>query len=153
MKQLKELLTGLAVAAALAGLTDTSRAVDYYATNSQSLQNALTQAAQDGANDNIYLAAGANSTTNFYTGNFNFNTAQNYNLTIQGAPGTTTTQIILTGTGTDLNLANTGVGNFTVRGITFLTGALSIGGGSTSTVLVDTCLFLSGGNLIFPDNM
>jgi hypothetical protein len=111
MKQLKQSLTSLAAAAALAGLTTPSRAVDYYATNSQSLQNALTFASADGANDNIYLLPGANSPTNFFTGNFNFNTAQNYNLTVQGAPGTTNTQIIIDGggTGRGLNLTNSSI--------------------------------------------
>jgi len=143
MKQLKRILTGLAAAAALAGLTNNVYAVDFHVATAQDLQNALTSSAADGADDNIYLAAG------YYTGNFNFNSAENYSLTIQGEPGTTNTAITIdgAGTGTDLNLANTGVGNFTVRGITFVAGALSIGGGSASTVLVDTCRLLNGGNL------
>jgi len=146
----------LATLLALASLSNTSLAVDYHATNYQSLQNDLTLAAADGANDNIYLAAGPNSTTNFYTGNFNYSTAQNYSLTIQGEPGTSNTQIVIDGggLGRDMNLANTGTGNFTVRSLTFLRntgngnyGSLRIAGGTGSTLLVDTCNFITGGGV------
>ena len=57
------------------------------------------------------------------------------------------------GTGRDMNLANTGSGNFTVQGITFLRncgstslGALRIAAGGASTVLVQNCQFLSPAN-------
>ena len=118
-------------------------------TTAQELQNALTLAAANGADDNIYLAAG------YYTGNFNFNSAENRALLLQGEAGTTNTQISIDGAGTgrDMNLANTGTGNFTVRGITFLRncgsttiGALRIAGGTGSTLLVDSCRFLSPTN-------
>ncbi len=126
--------------------TLTSHAVDFHVTSAQELQTALTLAAANGANNNIYLAAG------YYTGNFNFNSAQNMPLIIQGEPGTTNTQITIDGAGTgrDLNLVNTGTGNFTVRGITFLRntgnsdyGTLRVAGGPTSSILVDTCRFIT----------
>ena len=126
-----------------------TRAVDFHVTTAQELQNALTLAAANGADDNIYLAAG------YYTGNFNFNSAENRALLLQGETGTTNTQISIDGAGTgrDMNLANTGTGNFTVRGITFLRncgdgakGALRIAGGTGSTLLVDSCRFLSPTN-------
>ena len=132
------------------GMTNTSRAVDYHVATAQDLQNALTSSAADGADDYIYLAAG------YYTGNFNFNSAENYSLTIQGEPGTTNTAITIDGaaTGRDMNLANTGTGNFTVRGITFMRNcgnssfaALRIAGGTGSALLADTCRFLSPTNL------
>ena len=135
-------------AATLLGLAPT-RAVDYHVTTAQELQNALTSAAANGADDNIYLAAG------YYTGNFNFNSTENRSLVLQGEAGTTNTAISIDGAGTgrDMNLASTGTGNFTVRGITFLRncgsasiGALRIAGGTGSMLLVDTCRFL------FPTN-
>ena len=136
-------------AAILLGLPQV-QAVDYHVTTAQELQNALTLAAANGADDNIYLAPCTN-----YTGNFNFNSTENRSLVIQGEPGTTNTQISIDGAGTgrDMNLANTGTGNFTVRGITFLRncgstsiGALRIAGGTGSTLLVDSCRFLSPTN-------
>lgn len=115
-------------------------------TTAQELQNALTLAAANGADDNIYLAAG------YYTGNFNFNSAENRSLLLQGEPGTTNTQITIDGAGTgrDMNLANSGTGNFTVRGITFMRncgnasiGSLRIAGAATTEITVDSCRFLS----------
>ena len=141
---LATLITTLAV-----GLAQRGAAVDFHVTTAQELQNALTLAAANGADDNIYLAAG------YYTGNFNFNSAENRNLLVQGEPGTTNTAITIDGaaTGRDMNLANSGTGNFTVRGLTFLRncgtpgiGSLRIAGGTGSTLLVDTCRFLSPTN-------
>lgn len=45
------------------------RAVDFHVATAQDLQNALTLAAANGSDNNLYLAAG------YYTGNFNFNSA------------------------------------------------------------------------------
>ncbi len=134
---------------ALAGLALNSPAVDFHVTTAQELQNALTLAAANGADDTIYLAAG------YYTGNFNFNSSENRSLVLQGAPGTTNTQITIdpAGTGRGINLANTGTGNFTVKGMTFLRNcanadlaALRITGGTVSTLLVDSCRFLMPSN-------
>jgi len=121
-------------------------AVDFHVTTAQELQNALTFAAANGADDNIYLAAG------YYTGNFNFNSTENRSLVLQGEVGTTNTQVTIDGAGTgrDMNLANSGTGNFTVRGITFMRncgdasfGALRIAAGAGSALFVDSCRFLS----------
>jgi hypothetical protein len=142
-------LAGLGLAALLT-LPGAARAVDFHVTTAQELQNALTLAAANGADDAIYLAAG------YYTGNFNFNSAENRSLVLQGEPGTTNTDITIDGAGTgrDMNLANSGTGNFTVRGLTFLRncgssgiGALRVAGGTGSTLLVDTCRFLSPTNM------
>ena len=46
-----------------------ARAVDYHVATVQDLQNALTLAANDGADNNIYVTNG------YYTGNFNYNSA------------------------------------------------------------------------------
>ena len=131
-------------AAILLGLPQV-QAVGYHVTTAQELQNALTDAAANGADDIIYLAAG------YYTGNFNFNSAENRSLLIQGEDGTTNTQITIDGAGTgrDMNLANSGAGNFTVRGLTFLrncgdqqNGALRVAGAGSSTIWVESCRFL-----------
>jgi hypothetical protein len=123
--------------------------VDFHVTTAQELQNALTLAAANGADDTISLGAG------YYTGNFNFTSTENRSLVLQGEPGTTNTDITIDGAGTgrDMNLANTGTGNFTVKGITFLrdcgdvaNAALRIVGGNTSTVLVESCRFLTPTN-------
>ena len=45
------------------------RAVDYHVATAQDLQNALTLAAANGANNNIYLTNG------YYIGNFNYNSS------------------------------------------------------------------------------
>ena len=78
-------------AATLLGLAPT-RAVDFHVTTAQELQNALTLAAANGADDNIYLAPH----TNYYTGNFNFNSPENRSLVVQGEPGSTNTLITIT---------------------------------------------------------
>lgn len=127
-----------------------ARAVDFHVATAQDLQNALTTAAANGAANNIWLASG------YYTGNFNFNSAGGYNLLIANEPNVTNnSQITIDGAGTgrDMSLANTGNGNFTVQGITFLRncgnagiGALRIAGGGVSTILVQNCQFLSPTN-------
>ena len=147
---LKQLACRVAAGMALlAGAALNTYGVDYHVATAQDLQNALTSSAADGADDYIYLAAG------YYTGNFNFNSAENYSLTIQGEPGTTNTAITIDGaaTGRDVNLANTGTGNFTIRGVTFLRntgngsyGSLRIAGGTGSTLLVEACRLLSPTN-------
>ncbi len=68
--------------AALLTLPGAVRAVDFHVTTAQELQNALTLAAANGADDTLYLAAG------YYTGNFNFNSIENRSLVLQGEPRT-----------------------------------------------------------------
>jgi hypothetical protein len=141
----------LAALAGVAMLTATAtHAVDFHVATAQDLQNALTVAANNGADNNIYLTNG------YYIGNFNFNSAGGYNLTIQNEPSVTNNTAIAldgAGLGRDMNLSNTVSGNFTVQGITFLRncgnaniGALRIAGGSASTILVQSCQFLSPTN-------
>ena len=125
-------------------------AVDFHVAASQDLQNALTLAAGNGADNNIFLTNG------YYTGNFLFNSTGGHNLTIANEPAVTnSTQIAIDGGGNGhgMYLANTGTGSFTVQGITFLRncgnsgiGALGIAGGGGSTILVQNCQFLSPAN-------
>ena len=128
--------------------TLTSHAVDFHVTSAQELQTALTLAAANGADDTIYLAAG------YYTGNFNFNSSEAYNVTVQNEPGVASSDIAVKGAGqaTGLNLAASGASSITVRGITFVTDygnndptTLVIGGGGATKVVVDSCRFLGGG--------
>ena len=126
-----------------------ARAVDYHVATAQQLQNALTLAAANGANNNIYITNG------YYTGNFNYNSSAGYNLVITNEPGVTNTQITLDGAGGGraLNITSSGTGAITVAGIIFSRncgstsiGALRIAGGTGSVILVSSCQFLSPTN-------
>lgn len=127
-----------------------ARAVDFHVATAQDLQNALTLAAANGANNNIWLTNG------YYIGNFNFNSSGGYNLLIANEPNVTNnTQITFDGggLGRDMSLANTGTGNIAVQGITFLRncgnssiGALRIAAGGGATIQVQNCQFLSPTN-------
>ena len=144
-------LRGLVVGAvALLGATGV-RAVDFHCVTAQDLQNALTMAAANGANDNIYLTNG------YYSGNFNFNSYGTNNLTVLPELGLTNTGITIDGIGGGraLNISSSGNGNnvFTVQGITFIRncgsstiGALRIGAGPGATIVVSGCQFLSPTN-------
>ena len=134
------LLTALLLAAAPA------RAVDFNVTTAQELQNALTLAAANGADDVIYLTNG------YYIGNFNYNSSEAGSLTLQGEPGTTNTDINIDGAslGRAMNISCSANAAITVRGITFLRncgdpskGALRIDAGGGAAVLVSGCQFLS----------
>ena len=78
-------------------------AAQFPVTDAQGLQNALPLAAVNGQADAITLAAG------YFAGNLNFQSALSGSLTIQGAAGTTNTDITIDGAdgGRDLNLACT----------------------------------------------
>ena len=52
------------------------RAVDFHVATAQDLQNALTLAAANGANNTIYLTNG------YYIGNFNYNSSAGHSLTV-----------------------------------------------------------------------
>jgi hypothetical protein len=126
-----------------------ARAVDYHVNTAQALQNALTLAASDGANNTIWITNG------YYTGNFNYNSSGGLNLTVTNEPGVANTQITLDGAGLGraLSIANSGTGAITVSGITFSRncgstsiGALRIAAGSGATILVNGCQFLSPAN-------
>lgn len=138
-------LFSLTMALAL-GLAPRSLAVDFHVATAQELQNALTLAAANGADDNIYLTNG------YYTGNFNFNSSEARNLTLQAEPGVTSDQITIDGAGggRSMNLSSSAADNsITVRGLTFLrncgspaNAGLRIAGGANCIVLVDGCRFI-----------
>lgn len=125
------------------------QAVDFHVATAQALQNALTLAAANGANNNIWLTNG------YYTGNFSYNSSANYSLTVQPEAGVTNTQIAIDGAGGGgaLNLNCSGSsGNVSVSGITFVrncgsssdsVGALRIAAPSGGTITVDGCRFLT----------
>ena len=124
-------------------------AVDYHVSTAQALQNALTLAASDGANNNIYVTNG------YYIGNFNYNSSGGYNLVVTNELGVANTQITLDGAGGGraLSITSSGTSAITVAGITFsrncgstTIGALRIAGGGGSVILVNSCQFLSPTN-------
>ncbi len=122
-----------------------AQADNFHVANGQALQNALTTAAANGADDVIYLAAG------YYGGNFNFNSAEARSLTLQGEPGTTNTQITVDGTGTgiSLSLSCSSDANFTIQGITFVRNGntgLHVATGTGAAVLVLDSRFLPPAN-------
>lgn len=145
-------LAGLALPGLLGALT--ARADVFSVTNAQQLQNALTLAANNGADDEIHLYPG------YYVGNFNFNSSEARSLTVMAAPGYTSADVALDAGGVQraLNLTSTAATNaITVRNLTFLrnngsttTGALRIAGGNNSLIVVHDCRFLTpaGGNAI-----
>ena len=66
---------------------------EFHVSTAQQLQNALTVAASNGADDNIYLTNG------YYQGNFNFKSTEPNNLTLSPEPGLTNTDITIDGGG------------------------------------------------------
>ncbi len=101
--------------AAVMGIAGAARAAEFHVTTAQELQNALTTAAANGEGDTVYVAAG------YYTGNFNFNSAEAQTLTIQAEGGVANTEITVDGAGTgrSMNLTASAAANLTVRGLTF----------------------------------
>lgn len=97
------------------GCAAAARAAEFHVTTAQELQNALTAAAANGEGDTVYVAAG------YYTGNFNFNSAEAYDLTVQAESGVANHEITVDGAGTgrSMNLTATAAANLTVRGLTF----------------------------------
>ena len=84
-----------------------ARAVDFHVATAQDLQNALTLAANNGADDIIYLTNG------YYIGNFNFNSAEARNLSLLAETNVANTQITLDGAGGGraLNLSSSASAN------------------------------------------
>ena len=150
MKPMKLIQARLCLAAAGLVLCQLPlRAVDFHVATAQDLQNALTLAAANGADDNIYLTNG------YYVGNFNFNSTEARNITLLPEPGLTNTGITIDGAGTgrSMNLSCSADANLTVRGLTFLrncgsasNAGLRVGTGGGGTVLVDGCRFISPTN-------
>ncbi|MFC1956407.1 choice-of-anchor Q domain-containing protein [Chloroflexota bacterium] len=113
----------LAFSLALTGTLSLSQpvyAADIHVTTAAELQNALDQAATNGTDDTIYLAAGT------YVGNFKYADAEDWSLTIQGELGTTAQDVVLDGsdTGTVLELDGFPSGIvYAIRGITLRNGS------------------------------
>jgi len=146
--------------AALAGAVilgaTAAQAVDFHVGTAQDLQSALTLAAGNGANNNIWLGNATNA--GYYAGSFSYNSSSGMSLVIQPEAGLTNTQITIDpgggGRGLSLTTSNalTG-GSVSVSGITFLrntgsstAGALRIAATSSGAILVDGCRFLSPTN-------
>jgi hypothetical protein len=133
-------LAGVALLAAVA-----ARATDFHVATAQDLQNALTAAAGNGADNTIWLTNG------YYTGNFSYNSSATYSLTVWPEVGSTNVAIDGAGGGRGLNIACTGAsGNVTVSNLTFIRncanyqiGALRIAASSGGMAIVDGCRFLS----------
>ena len=134
----------------MAELTCASRAVDFHVATAQDLQNALTVAAANGANNNIWLTNG------YYVGTFNYNNTASYSLAIMAETNLNNSSVTIDGGGggRDMNLTCSGSsGNMTVSNITFIRncgnyqiGALRIAASSGGAIVVDSCRFLSTTN-------
>lgn len=124
-----------------------ARAVDFHCATAQDFQNALTAAAGDGANNNIYLTNG------YYTGNFSYNSSSTYNLNISSEPNLVNTNATIDGGagGRGLNITCSGAsGNVTVSNLTFVRncgsssiGVLRIAASGGGTTLVTGSRFLA----------
>jgi len=135
------------VLAALTGLANSSRAVDFHVATAQDLQNALTVAAANGANNNIWLTNG------YYTGTFNYNSTASYSLALLAETNLNNAQVTIDGAagGRDMNLTCSGSsGNMTVSNLTFVRncgiyqiGALRLAAASGGNITVSGCRFLS----------
>ena len=136
-------LAGVAMLAVIA-----ARAADFHVATAQDLQNALTAAGGNGANNNIWLTNG------YYTGTFSYNSSATYSLTVWTEPNATNVAIDGAAGGRGLNITCTGAsGNVTVSNITFVRncgnyqiGALRIAASGGGTTIVDDCRFLSATN-------
>jgi hypothetical protein len=135
----------------LGGTSGHLLAVDFHVTTAQELQNALTLAAANGAHDTIFLTNG------YYVGNFNFNSAETNNLTLQAEPGVTNTGVTIDGAGVgrSMNLSCSTNAALTVRGLTFLrncgaagNAALRIATGKGADVVMEDCRFISPTNTL-----
>ncbi len=137
-------------ALALAVAYEQARAVDFHVATAQDLQNALTLAAGNSADNNIYLAAG------YYEGNFNYNSSEANNLTLLPEPGITNTDITIDGAGvtSGLCISSSAVSNtITIQDISFAINcgnvntsaeisALWVAAGSQAAISVSGCDFL-----------
>jgi Right handed beta helix region len=139
-------LAALACVATLS--TVAARAVDYHVATAQDLQNYLTLAAGNGANNNIWLTNG------YYSGTFSYSSTANFSLNIMSETNLNNTQVTIDGGGggVDLNINCSGAtsGNVTVSNITFMrncgsstVGALRIAGSGGATIIATGCRFLS----------
>jgi len=138
----------LAVLAGVALLAVTAaRAVDFHVATPQDLQNALTSAAGNGSDNNIWITNG------YYTGTFNYNSVAGHNLAIQAETNLVNTNVTIDGGGggRDLNITvSAAAGNVIVSNLTFIRncgsstiGALRIAGSTGGSNIVDSCRFLA----------
>jgi hypothetical protein len=134
------------LAAVAISLQATAQVVSVHVSTAQELQNALTSAAANGADDVIYLGGGR------YIGNFNFNSAEAKSLALQAEDNVAAESIIIDGAGTgrSMSLSCSANAAITVHGITFLrncggyqNAGLRIATGSGGDVLIEDCSFLS----------
>jgi predicted outer membrane repeat protein len=134
---------GLAIINSLVQYAPCAIGADFHVATAQDLQNALTTAAHNGANNNIYLTNG------YYEGNFNYNSSSANNLTLLAELGVTNTAITIdgAGVGSGLTISSSAVSNtITVQGISFAmnssyTYVLLIAAGSQATISVGGCRF------------
>jgi predicted outer membrane repeat protein len=128
-------------------LAASARAADFHVATAQDLQNALTAATANGADNTVWLTNG------YYTGNFSYNSSATYSLTVWPEPGVDKTNVTIDGGGggRGLNITCSGAsGNVTVSNITFIRncgnyqiGVLRIAASGGGTAIVDGCRFLS----------
>jgi hypothetical protein len=141
-----KLMTAMLAVAAFA--TTASAQNVFHVATAQDLQNALTEAAGDGADNIIYVTNG------YYIGNFNYNSSDNTSLTIENESNATNNTAITIdggGLGRDINITCGGsLGNVTISGITFMRncgnyqiGALRIAAATGGNIAVGGCQFLS----------
>jgi predicted outer membrane repeat protein len=147
MKIMRHLIVP-ALVAGWAMLAVSARAADFHVATAQDLQNALTAATANGADNTVWLTNG------YYTGTFSYNSAATYSLTVWPEVGSTNVAIDGAAGGRGLNITCTGAsGNVTVSNITFIRncgsssiGALRIAASGGGTAIVDGCRFLSTTN-------
>lgn len=138
-----------AASLALASTLRPASALDFYVATAQELQNALTVAAANGANDVIHLTNG------YYLGNFNYVSTETNSLVLQTTPGATSADVALDGDGKGrvMSLSSSSNSAFTVRGMTFVRNCgtdggkaglrIATGSGYGGNLLVEDCHFVS----------
>lgn len=124
-------------------------AADFHVSTAQGFQNALSTAAQNGANNNIFLTNG------YYEGNFSFNSSQTNDLAISSEPSVPNPDVTVDsgGFGNSLQLSGSATTNITVQGMTFMrdggsdpaSAGLSISA-SNAIIVVKGCQFISLAN-------
>jgi hypothetical protein len=148
MKIMNYFLKAAALAVVVSLSAVSARAVDFHVSTAQGLQNALTAAEGNGANNNIWLTNG------YYSGTFSYSSTANFNLNVMTETNLNNTQVTIDGAagGVDLNINCSGAstGNVTVSNLTFMRncgtasdGALRVAGSGGATTAVIGCRFLS----------
>ncbi|RKX45647.1 MAG: hypothetical protein DRP64_04365, partial [Verrucomicrobia bacterium] len=103
-----------------------SLGAEFSVSTAQELQNALTTAAANGVDDSILVDAG------YYTGNFNFSSAESQALTLRAADGVEATAVTLDGNGAGraLGITCSVIADINVQNLTFMrdTGSVDFSG-------------------------